>query len=254
MQVILIGAGNVAALLGKLLVNNGHKILQVYSRTEAHAKQLAISLNAVPVNKLDQVHTMADLYILAVSDQALPEVVTGLILKDKLVIHTAGSVSKEVLKNTTSNYGVLWPIKMIRSTTVAISPATIVIDASTPMVEQKIKEIALLFSTSIVQANDLKRAKMHMMAVLTTNFSNHLYQLADEYCEKESIAFSDFYPLIEAAAQEIKNHHPRNLQAGPAFRSDRQTIEKHEQLLAAYPQMREVYRVITTSIMKSFKV
>jgi predicted short-subunit dehydrogenase-like oxidoreductase (DUF2520 family) len=253
MQVILIGSGNMATLLGKLLFDKGHRIMQVYSRRAANAEKLAALLQATPVTDLQLVDDGADLYLIAVTDDALPVVAAALALKDKLVIHTAGSVSKEILKNTSSAYGVLWPMKMIRRSTTTLYPANIIIDGNTETVIQKIQEIAHEFSESFIRADDTERAKMHMVAALTTNFSNHLYHLAADYCSKENIDFSYFYPLMEAAVQQIREQHPRELQAGPAFRGDIKTIEKHEQFLENYPQILNVYKVMTESIETSFR-
>lgn len=47
MKIVLIGAGNVATHLGQALAKAGHQITQVYSRTEASAKELAEKLSEV---------------------------------------------------------------------------------------------------------------------------------------------------------------------------------------------------------------
>ena len=41
MKIIMIGAGNLATCLGKALLDAGHDILQVYSRTQESASALA---------------------------------------------------------------------------------------------------------------------------------------------------------------------------------------------------------------------
>ena len=46
MRVVLIGAGNVATHFGEALLAAGYHILQVYSRTEQSAGELASRLNA----------------------------------------------------------------------------------------------------------------------------------------------------------------------------------------------------------------
>jgi hypothetical protein len=58
--------------------------------------------------------------------------------------------------------------------------------------------------------------------------------------------------MIEETALQIQENHPKDVQAGPAFRGDRQTIEKHVQILEKYPQIRKVYEAMTESIGKSF--
>ncbi len=252
MQVTIIGSGNVATVLGRLLVGKGHTIAQVFSRELTHAKELAEIVKAEPVTDLLMINGDSDLYLLAVTDEVLPAVAAQLRLPGKLVVHTAGSVSKQVLENTTDRYGVLWPMKMIRKTMHALEPVSIVVDGHTEKVTAEIKELAHIFSPIVAQANDLQREKMHMLAAFTANFSNHLYHLAADYCEKEQIDFRFFYSIIEETAQKIQSQYPGDLQAGPAFRGDSQTVSHHMHLLAPYPGMQRIYLKMTESIADYF--
>lgn len=252
MQVTIIGSGNVAAVMGRLLVEKGHTVNEIYSRDATHATELAQQLNAKVVTALNMLDDHSDIYIIAVADDALAEVAAQIAFKNKLVIHTAGSVSKEILKTVSTNYGVLWPMKMIRKSMTTLDPVTIVVDGNSEPVTRRLEQLATEFSSTVTRADDEQRIKMHMLAAITSNFTNHLYHLAADYCAAENIELAFFYPLIEETAERIKHHHPKELQAGPAFRGDRLTLEKHVQLLAKYPQIREVYRAITESIGKSF--
>lgn len=251
MQVTIIGSGNIATVLGRLFIQKGHQIQQVYSRNAVNAGTLAKQLQAEAVSDLIKLDTKADLYLLAVTDDALPGIAAQLSLGDALVLHTAGSVSKEVLSTVSTNYGVLWPMKMIRKPMTTLEPVTVLIDGSSEQVIHEIEKIALLFSPVIARADDNMRAKMHMLAAITSNFTNHLYHLAADYCVAESIDFRFFYPVIEETAQRIQTQHPQELQAGPAFRGDSQTLNKHRQLLAQYPQLAKLYQALSESIAES---
>jgi predicted short-subunit dehydrogenase-like oxidoreductase (DUF2520 family) len=253
MLVTIIGSGNVATVMGKVLTEKGHVIAEVFSRDTSHATVLAKQLQAKVVADINMLDPNSDVYLMAVTDDALAEVASQLSLQNKLVIHTAGSVSKEILKTVSNRYGVLWPMKMIRKPMNTLEPVTIVIDGNTEFVTSEIENFAGLFSTTITRADDVMRSKMHMLAAVLSNFTNHLYHLAAGYCEAEQIDFSVFYPIIEETALQIQETHPQNVQAGPAFRGDRQTIEKHVEILAKYPQIRQVYEMMTESIAKSFE-
>ena len=252
MQVTIIGSGNVATVMGRILVEKGYTINKVFSRQLKHAEELAAELNAEPVTDLAMIDTSADIYLLAITDDALQEIASTLFVKNKLVIHTAGSVSKEILKNASTNYGVLWPMKMIRKSMATLMPVTIVVDGNTEPVTRQLQQLATEFSPVVTIANDEARVKMHMLAAITSNFTNHLYQLAAEYCAAENIDFSFFYPMIEETAQRIQSQHPKELQAGPAFRGNRQTMEKHLILLEQYPQVKKLYQALSESIRVSF--
>ncbi|MEY2902391.1 MAG: hypothetical protein RLY89_1497, partial [Bacteroidota bacterium] len=112
MELVLIGSGNIATVIGKAFFERGIIIKQVYSRNLSHAQQLAVQIGAEAIDQLGQLAPKADAYILAVSDQAISPMAAALNLGDQLLVHTAGSVSKEILANASTNYGVFWPMKM----------------------------------------------------------------------------------------------------------------------------------------------
>jgi predicted short-subunit dehydrogenase-like oxidoreductase (DUF2520 family) len=252
MQVTIIGSGNVATVMGRVLVGKGHNVDKVYSRQPDHALALATELGAEGVTDLSLLDSSADIYLLAVTDDALAEVASNLSLKNKLVIHTAGSVSKEILKTASSNYGVLWPMKMIRKTMTTLTPVTMVVDGSSETVTRQLEQLATEFSPIITRAADEPRMKMHLLASFTSNFTNHLYHLAADYCAAENIDFSLFYPIIEDTARQIQSQHPALQQAGPAFRGDSETLKKHLALLGKYPQAKSIYEALSKSISTSF--
>ena len=218
--------------------------------TSAHAAGLAAELGAENVESIALLDKNADLYLVAVTDDALADVASQLSLGSNLVVHTAGSVLKQVLQATSSSYGVLWPMKMIRRNMKELGPVTIVVDGNTPAVTDRIAALAAGFSTTVTRADDDLRLKLHMLAAVTSNFPNHLYRLAADYCEQEKIDFSLLYPIIEDTATRIRSAHPATVQAGPAYRRDLQTLEKHEQLLRQYPKLAELYEVISRNIMQ----
>jgi predicted short-subunit dehydrogenase-like oxidoreductase (DUF2520 family) len=250
MLVTLIGSGNLATVLGRQFVQNGHRATEVWSRDPAHAGTLAAELNATPVEDLASLDPNSDLFVLAIADDALPAVAARLSLGSKLVIHTAGSVSKDVLQHTSTNYGVLWPMKMIRTTMDTLGPVTIIVDGSSPAVAAQIEKLAREFTGTVARADDALRIKLHMLAAVTANFTNHLYRLAADYCEQEGIDFSLLYPIITDTALRIWSAHPASVQAGPASRGDLQTLEKHQELLKEYPKLAALYAAISSSIMK----
>ncbi len=248
MQITLIGSGNVAHFLGLLFLQHNHTIVEVYSKNLEHAQSLATKLHSTPIEQISGLSNESDLYILAISDNALVEVVANLHLSDKLLIHTSGSVPTSVLASATSNYGVIWPMKMIRKSSYISDPFTAIIDGSSFTVINQLKGIATQLTNKVVYAEDSLRLKMHMVASLTANFSNHLYYLAKNYCDTQQIDFECFYSLIEASAMAIQYELPAQLQAGPAFRGDIQTIQKHLHLLNDFDQISTIYKAMSQSI------
>jgi predicted short-subunit dehydrogenase-like oxidoreductase (DUF2520 family) len=99
-----------------------------------------------------------------------------------------------------------------------------------------------------VEANDEERLKLHMAAVFCNNFVNHLYALTAEYCTKETLRFELLIPLIQETAQRLLEMPPSQAQTGPASRNDKETMQKHLELLDNYPQLKEIYILFTKSI------
>jgi Glutamyl-tRNA reductase len=113
MKVVMVGSGNVATVLSTLIQKKGHEIVQVVSRNVHHAQSLASKFNVNGIALTESQFAPADIYIIALNDAALDSIEKIKALKNKFIVHTAGSVSKDVLKNLSSGYGVLYPLQTL---------------------------------------------------------------------------------------------------------------------------------------------
>ena len=251
MRVVIIGAGNVASVFGRLISAASHEIIQVYSRSISSAQSLGKELGCSFVDKLEAVDLTADIYILAITDNALQNIQDSLFLGDKLVVHTAGSVSKKVLSNISSQYGVLYPLQSLRkdqSADQSIIP--LLIDANKESVLSIIEQFAFTLSSVVCIVGDDKRLCLHLAAVIVNNFTNHLYTLTAEYCKNEEVDFKMLQPIIEQTALRLRANLPADLQTGPAIRNDQSTLDKHIQALANHPELKTIYLIFTESLLK----
>jgi predicted short-subunit dehydrogenase-like oxidoreductase (DUF2520 family) len=252
MDIVILGSGNVAAVLGRKFKAAGHRILQVISRNASAASKLAYEWDTESANYPSIAKANADVYIIAVSDDAIDDVINNIKLPKKVVAHTAASVSKDVLKNVTDHYGVFYPLQSLRKEDETPPEAPIFFDGSDEFTKKKLEALANSISPQHVgQAGDDKRLKLHIAAVFVNNFTNHLYALAEDYCKKEGIDFEELLPLIEETASRIKDISPSKSQTGPAARNDQETIQRHLALLESHPQMKKVYEFLTASIQGS---
>ncbi len=251
MEIVIIGTGNTASVLGRMLRAAGHHIAQVYGRDAAAASALAYELSSESTNYWAVVNRNADMYILAVSDIAIPEIIKELHLTNKTVVHTAASVSKDIFKSKVSRYGVMYPLQTLKKGTDRLPEVPVIIDASDADTLQEIAALAGTISDTIEDGNDETRLKLHMAAVFCNNFVNHIYALMQDYCEKEKLDFSLFLPLIEETAIRLKQVPATEAQTGPAFRGDKVTIDKHLDVLKSYPELMKIYEVMTASIRHS---
>ena len=252
MRVVIIGAGNVATVLGRLIKKNGHDILQVVSKHIESAIILGIELNCAFGINYKEIDRTADIYLIAVADNALKELCEEYRLNNKLVVHTAGAVSKEILKNISNNYGVLYPLQSLLKQHAALQEnIPLLVDANTSESLALLQQFAASISSNCSFASDEQRLKLHVAAVLVSNFTNHLYTIAAEYCAGEGVDFKMLLPLIKETAIRLQEYNPSEMMTGPAFRGDTKTIEKHLGLLESYSHIQDIYLKMTESIMKS---
>jgi hypothetical protein len=146
MQVVIIGSGNVATILGRLFIKQNHTVLQVMSRNAAHAETLANELGCSFADFNGKTNMDADLYVVSLTDNILFDLNKSFNLGDKLIVHTAGSVSKDVLSNISTNYGVLYPFQSLRKENAVIPEMPILVDANTEEAIQKLENFAKTLS------------------------------------------------------------------------------------------------------------
>jgi len=248
MRTVIIGSGNVATVLGKKIFLAGHQIIQIFSRNVYEGGELAQATGAKFCGNQSCIDLTADLYIISVSDKALPEIAGWLRVPGKIVVHTAGSVSISVLKDCSDQYGIVYPLQTIRKETAIIPEVPLLIDGNNEVTQSVIFDFAATISATVEFADDDKRSKLHVAAVIMNNFSNHLYTLAADFCRNENLDFRLLIPLISETAERLKTSTPDKVQTGPAVRRDMQTIARHEEKLKNYPGLLELYSLFTKKI------
>jgi predicted short-subunit dehydrogenase-like oxidoreductase (DUF2520 family) len=248
MKVVIIGSGNTATILGRKIKACGHAVLQVTGRNAAAVQQLANELDSEPNNDMARIDHSADMYIAAIADSALLGLHRQLSLDKKTVVHTAAAVSKDVLRQVSVNYGVLYPLQTLRREQPYIPDIPFLVDGNTPDDLALIQDFASTLSGKVMVADDALRLRTHIAAVFVSNFVNHLYTLADDFCKKEQVDFTMLLPLVRETANRLQTLSPRQSQTGPAARNDQSTIQKHLEILSAHPDLKKVYEFLTQNI------
>jgi predicted short-subunit dehydrogenase-like oxidoreductase (DUF2520 family) len=248
MDIVIIGTGNTATILGKRLKDAGHRIVQVFGRNAEKASELAYDLDSVSTNYSSTLNKEADLYLIAVSDNVITEVLEEIVLPSRTVVHTAASVSKDILKPYAKHYGVFYPLQSLKKGVSDLADIPIVIDASDPSTRHLLQTAGRSISNLVLEAGDEQRLKLHLAAVFCNNFVNHIYTLMEHYCAKESLDFRILIPLIQETSRRLSLSAPGNAQTGPAVRRDTETLNRHLSLLDNQPHLKEIYRLFTESI------
>ncbi len=248
MKLVLIGSGNTAHILGQKAMLSGHQILQVYSRDPQHAADLAAILKTKSTSNPAEITVTADLYLLAVKDEALYQISTWLKLDPRLVAHTAGTVPMNTLEQVSSNFGVVYPLQSLRKENRQVPELPLLIDANTPANLDLLRVFAESLTDRVQETNDEYRRKIHLAAIAANNFTNYLFTLTEDFCKREKIDFRLLLPLIRETVQRLDQHSPALMQTGPAIRNDQVTINKHLGMLTNYPELRGVYELLTDQI------
>jgi len=254
MKVVMLGSGNTATVLCKLIEKAGHEIVQIASRDEDHAKSLAELYNSKTASLTIQEFETGDIYIVALHDVALDHIENIPALKNKLVVHTSGAVSINALKNCSDTYGVLYPMQTLSKSANHLPEIPFLVDGNDQEVLHRILGFAKTLSEKVIEADDTQRLNYHVAAVFVSNFTNHLYALAESFCKKERIDFVNLLPLIDEINARVKEISPFQTQTGPAMRNDIFTLNRHLQALSANPDLKYIYLKLSESIIKFYEI
>ena len=144
----------------------------------------------------------------------------------------------------------LYPLQSLSKFADHIPEIPFLVDGNNQEIMHRVLGFAKTLSEKVIEANDTERLNYHVAAVFVSNFTNHLYALAELFCEKERIDFKTLFPLIDETTLRAKSISPFLTQTGPAIRNDVYTLNRHLQALTANPDLKYIYLKLTESIIK----
>lgn len=245
-NITFIGSGNVAQhLIDAFLSHPEINIQQLFVRNPSQTNFKKASFEVI--SNWNQL-LPADVFILAVSDDAIAEVAAQVPLKNQLIVHTSGSVSLNEI-NADNRRGVFYPLQTFtKGKPVDFTTIPICIETEYSADLEILQKIAHVISDKIFVLNSNQRRALHVAAVFVNNFVNHLYQMGNEICLENNIPFSILEPLITETANKIKTLTPPEAQTGPAKRKDQNTINAHLDFLKSDGTKQTIYKILTQSI------
>jgi predicted short-subunit dehydrogenase-like oxidoreductase (DUF2520 family) len=251
-NIVILGSGNVATHLSGALKNAGFTIVQVFSKTRSHAKELAKSVGCNAIDNIIDLEKEADLYIFAVSDSAIKEILSNMTLRNKFMIHTAGSVSIDIFKSYTDQYGVLYPLQTFtKNKCLNFQEIPLFIESNNVQNEKDLIKVGKALSSTVEIANSEQRKALHLAAVFANNFANHMFYIASELLKNKNLSFDYLKPLINETALKINSLDPSKAQTGPALRKNLEVIKNHIEMLNRNPDWQKIYTFVSENIMKS---
>jgi len=247
-SVVLFGYGNVGTHLYKALNKKANVQVEMVYSPSLEKKVYGETLFT---NTLDAI-PKASVWIVALPDIVIHSFVNQLPKTNALVVHTAGSVSIDELKQFEKR-GVFYPLQTFsKHTKVKFKKIPICIEAENKADLKLLHSLASILSKNVIAISSEKRLKLHLGAVWVNNFSNHLFHLAEDFLKYEELDFNLLMPLINETTRKLNETSPKEAQTGPAKRFDLKTIETHLALLKNDTQ-KKLYQLFTESIQEKFK-
>ena len=239
MKIVILGAGSVGTNLHHAFELKGVKTELVHARP--------LTADPSTVRFLPQ----ADVYIYAIADNALAEVVSLVHAPQALHLHTSGSIPMTVFGEDKPHAGVMYFLQSF-SREVMIddwSGIPCFIEGRNIDDIAAIYSLALTLTSRIYECTQHDRERLHVAAVFANNYTNLMYRIAEEVLRDTQIPFEALLPLIDFTAAKVHTLRPVDAQTGPAQRGDEAVMAHHLEILNDSPY-REVYQALAALIEK----
>ena len=240
-NISIIGSGNVGKHFVRLVQNSESiNLIQWMSRSKVSYQKIKSTSNFENIKS-------ADIYMICVSDKSINEVSEKLKVTNQLIVHTSGINHFNILSDN-NRRGVFYPLQTFskeKKTQELEIPMCIETEYKNDM--KILIDLCKYLNLKYYQLDCEKRKILHLAAVFSNNFSNHLYSIASKITQENNIDFNILKPLIQETAKKILFLNPVKAQTGPAVRNDEVTINDHLKLLKNN-ELNNLYRIFTQLI------
>ena len=250
MKIVILGSGNVSYHLTKAFTEKNISIAQIFGRNEADLQ--AISQKFLIPFSTKEIED-ADLYIIAVNDDAVSNLSKKIMKENCLVAHTSGSLPKEILNGNFRKASFYALQTFSKYKDLDYSEIPFFVEAENSDDFETLKNLALKISKNVMRSDYEKRKYIHLTAVFACNFVNHLYARAKEISDSQAIPFQYFLPLIKETTSKIEKIEPKLAQTGPAIRNDEKVLQLHEDLIKDEQHLK-IYQMMNESIKKMYEL
>jgi predicted short-subunit dehydrogenase-like oxidoreductase (DUF2520 family) len=252
-----IGSGNLAWHLAPALDNVGYVVKEVYSRNPKHAKELTKRLYQAEIKTtLDFSTSGSQIFIIAVSDDAIKSIAQDIVLPDNaILLHTSGSQPLSVLGYAaTEHIGVFYPLQTFsKSKKVEFKSIPIFIECETPEAEKICLQMGKKISSDVRTIGSRERKALHVAAVFASNFANHMLTISKDLLNENKLDFDLLKPLISETINKGLAIGPDQAQTGPAKRGDYEILDHHVEFLQHDESLASIYKLISQHIIDRYE-
>ena len=240
----VVGAGRVGAVLGSALRAAGHAVVGASGVSDASRERIELLLPGVPRLEVAEVVRRAELVLLAVPDDALPDLVAGLAATGawqagQLLVHTSGRYGTSVLAPAAAVGAIglaVHPAMTFTGTSIDLArlpgsamavtaPAVVLPVAQALVIEMGAEPVVVAEQARAAYHAALAHASNHVVTVL----AQARQLLADAGVEDGA---GLLLPLVSAAVDNAVRMGDAAL-TGPVARGDEGTVRAHLAELAA---------------------
>lgn len=235
---------NTALKIG--FVGSGNASRTLIPRLSAHANILLFARDKKSIEGSELCDSLEDLFdcsviILAVNDGAIDSVAAELSSYKGILAHLSGA--SPLPKHERG--AVMWPLQNLTEHT-NLDESPFFYECSHKDDEFIITKIISNLNANAVESTLEFRHKMHLCAVLSHNFSNHLIAQSEEIVGTENAKY--LIPILKEMIRKLDNNSASSLQTGPALRHDESTIKRHLELLNTNDDLAKIYTLLSKSI------
>ena len=233
MKIAIIGAGSVGT--------NLHHAFELKGiRTELiHARPLTAEIR----NDQCQETSGFDVYIYAIADNALREVVSKIHAPKALHLHTSGTMPIDVFGEDKPHSGILYFFQSFSREVMIDDWSGIPCFISGRNIDDiaAVYSLAQCLTSRIYEATQHDRERLHIAGVFANNYTNLMYRIAAEVLSDTQIPFEALLPLIDNTAAKVHKMKPADAQTGPAQRGDKAVMAHHLEVLSAVSRQPSVF-------------
>ena len=253
LHIAIIGAGTVGSVLGRVLVENRHRITAVVSRSTSSARRCGRFLSCRTVStSLDVIPQKTQVIMITTPHGAVQDVAralanrTGLSWKGVAVCHASGMLTADVLAPLRDVGATVFSFHPLQTFPREFSPRKIVPSArgivygvdGPPDGIRMARRLARALEGKILLVPPEMREFYHAACVVASNHLTTLLGILDAFYHDIAPGRRDFLdaflPILQATIINVRSTSPSQALTGPVARGGTDTIARHFEAITRY--------------------
>lgn len=260
MSIGFIGPGKVGVSLARYFSYKNIEISGFYGKNPDSLKEACNLTDTIIFLDLKNLITESDIIVITTPDDIISEIdkqISKYNLNGKIVLHTSGSLSSDILSNAENSGASIYSIHPMFAFSNKFTDLKklnniyfSVEGKNTDKDSDIIKFMNSLENKYFVRDSN-SSAKYHLASVVVSNLALSLFNIGTNYLKdlglSEEDAFEALYPLIIGNIENIKNKGFNLSLTGPVSRGDISPVEKHLSVLKARDI--EIYKNLSLNLL-----